>query len=550
MNEYLFTLWKSVESGPVRVEDMAQILHLSPKQTARYVKTWEREGWLSFTSGRGRGNVSKLTWLKNVEEVYEQELTTMIEEEPIEKSSKYLLMDWSPERKTRLLNHFQSKFGFKQTVYEIDQLIIPRKYPFHSLHPLDAVHVHLANLVATVYNRLVAIDERGGVEPEIAHSWNMTPTRLRLYLKKDVKFHDGSILTANDVVQCLENMRKQPQYANLWQPVERIRAVTPLVIDIDTPDGCSYTLQLLGTIIASIYKETDHGLVGTGPFYVAENSEVKTKLIAFKEHFQERPLLDEIEFIQVPKDYDFIYTSNLKKEPESTFVFKSHSGFGVVIMNANRNSDISRQEVRDYIHSVIAGHRHEVTGVYEKMVPNHASCLSHKKEPYPIPKVERPRFYAPLILMQRKWNEPMTNWLKEILEEAGVPIEVKRLTFKESVYEKTKQEEVDLYIHGEIFEMNETFSFYYFLKNGYSPLANILNNDLELKKHVDRYVQTPFEKWDELHEQMEKLLIEKSIMIPLYHQKKEIPFSNDIMNIQMKHFGYVDFSKLWVRPEI
>ncbi|WP_322090790.1 hypothetical protein [Caldifermentibacillus hisashii] len=49
---------------------------------------------------------------------------------------------------------------------------------------------------------------------------------------------------------------------------------------------------------------------------------------------------------------------------------------------------------------------------------------------------------------------------------------------------------------------------------------------------------------------MEKLLIEKSIMIPLYHQKKEIPFSNDIMNIQMKHFGYVDFSKLWVRPEI
>jgi len=550
MNEYLFTLWKSVESGPIRVEEMAQILHLSPKQTARYVKTWEKEGWLSFTSGRGRGNLSKLIWLKNVEEVYEQELTTMIEEEPIEKSSKYLLMNWSQERKTRLLNHFQSKFGFKQTVYEIDQLIIPRKYPFHSLHPLDAVHVHLANLVATVYNRLVAIDERGGVEPEIAHSWNMTPTRLRLYLKKDVKFHDGSILTANDVVQCLENMRKQPQYANLWQPVERIRAVTPLVIDIDTPNGCSYTLQLLGTIIASIYKETDHGLVGTGPFYVAENSEVKTKLIAFKEHFQERPLLDEIEFIQVPKDYDFIYTSNSKKEPESTFVFKSHSGFGVVIMNACRKSDISRQEVRDYIHSVIAGHRHEVTGVYEKMVPNHTSCLSRKKEPYPIPKVERPHFHAPLILMQRKWNEPMTNWLKEILEEAGVPIEVKWLTFEESIYENTKQEEVDLYIHGEIFEMNETFSFYYFLKNGYSPLSNILNNDPEFKKHMDMYIQTPFEKWGDLHEQMEKLLIEKSIMIPLYHQKKEIPFSNDIMNIQMKHFGYVDFSKLWVRPEI
>ncbi len=550
LNSYLFTLWRSVQSGPIRVQEIAEILNLSTKQTARYIKSWENEGWFTFTPGRGRGNVSQLKWLMNVEEVYEETLIKMIETEPIEESSKYLLMDWSPERKLRLMNRFQSKFGFQQNVQEKDRLIIPRKYPFTSFHPLDAVHVLIANLVATIYNRLVSIDEKGNVKSELAHSWDVSETNVRLYLKKDIKFHDGSLLTANDVVKCLEKMRQHPEYANLWEPVDKIVAVTSLIVDIDTPTGCSYILQLLGTMVASIYKETENGLVGTGPFYLAKNTEVKTKLLAFREHFQERPLLDEIEFIQVPKDYDTVYTTHATKEPESTVIVESNSGFGVVIMNACRDSDIRRQEVRDYIHWLIAKHRYQVAQISHKLEPNDASCLSLHKEVYPVPEALRPTFTGPIILMQRNWNEPLTNWLRELLIASDVPVKVKRLSFSESIYENTKHEEIDLYIHGEVFEMNESFSFYYFLKNGYSPLARILDADTELNEKLQEYTKTPFPHWEQLHREMEQKLIEKSLMIPLYHEKREIPFSKDIMNIQLKYFGYVDFSKLWVRPKI
>lgn len=550
MNEYLFTLWKSVESGHVRVEDIANLLHLSPKQTARYIKSWEQDGWLTFISGRGRGNMSKIIWQKDVEETYEQELIRMMDEEPIEKCSKFLLWDWSLERKKQLMDQFQSKFGFKQNIYEIDQLIIPRRYPFTSLHPLDAVHVYLANLVWTVYNRLVALDKEGNVEPEIAHSWDRSTTKLRLYLRKDVKFHDGSILTADDVVYCLEKMRQHSEYANLWEPVSQIKAITPLVVDIEMPGGCSYILQLLGTITSSIYKETNNQLYGTGPFYVEENNEKKTKLSAFKEYFRERPLLDEIEFIQVPKDYDMIYTSNIKQESHETNVVESNSGFGVVIMNPCRNSSTSRQAVCDYIHKVIANHRHEVNQIDDKLYANPISCLSYRKEADPVPDVECPHFDQPVVIMQQNMNEKLTNWLITILEEAGVPIEIKWLSFNESIYGNTKHEEIDLYIHGEIFDMNEIFSFYYFLKNGYSPLEKILAGDSQLKKLLDSYVNTPFREWSALHVQMESLLIRKSLMIPLYTQKRELPFSKELKNIQLKHFGYVDFSKLWVRPNI
>jgi MarR-like DNA-binding transcriptional regulator SgrR of sgrS sRNA len=98
--------------------------------------------------------------------------------------------------------------------------------------------------------------------------------------------------------------------------------------------------------------------------------------------------------------------------------------------------------------------------------------------------------------------------------------------------------------------MNQNFSFYQFLKNGYSPLANILKTDNTLTKYLNEYTHTPFHEWTALNLKVEKALLESSTMIPLYYEKRQIPFSVDLMNISIKHFGYVDFSKLWVRPQL
>lgn len=46
-------------------------------------------------------------------------------------------------------------------------------------------------------------------------------------------------------------------------------------------------------------------------------------------------------------------------------------------------------------------------------------------------------------------------------------------------------EQVDLFVHGEVFEMNQNFSYYQFLKNGYSPLANILKTDNTLNTYLN-----------------------------------------------------------------
>ena len=550
MDHYLLTLWNTVSSGNIKQEEIAEVLHLSPKQTTRNIQKWCTQGWLIFTPGKGRGNVSKLQWMKDVEEIYEEQLMKMIEDESVEISSKYLLFDWSKDSKLRLMNKFRSKLGYVQKANEIDKLIIPRRYPLLTMHPLKAAEIHSANMVVNVFNRLVTVDEKGVIYPELAHSWDECSTKLRLYLKKDVKFHDGSILIAEDVVDCLEKLRRDVHFQDLWEPVKEIKVVAPLIIDIYFPDGCSYCLQMLGTINSSIYKENKNQVFGTGAFYAENNHDLKTTLFAFKDYFQERPLLDEVEFVQVPKDFDIVYRSSTQEEAKDTVEVESDSGFGVVIMNTFRKSDIQRKEVRDYLHYIISKHRHDIVRVHSRAMPNYKSCLIGQDQSYSVPKVKCPNFTGTLIMKLVNHTEQTTQWLKEILDAEGVPVEIKWISFEDSVTNSEENQQIDLFIHGEVFEMNQNFSFYQFLKNGYSPLANILKTDNTLTKYLNEYALTPFPEWTALNLKVEKALLESSTMIPLYYEKRQIPFSVDLMNISIKHFGYVDFSKLWVRPQL
>ena len=550
MDKKLLTLWNSVSSGIIKQEDLAEVLQLSSKQSTRYMQKWTNQGWLIFTSGKGRGNVSSLQWLKNIEEIYEEKLMQIIDEEPVETSSKFLLFDWSKDSKIRLMNKFHSKFGYVQSTNDADKLIIPLRHLLLTMHPLEAADVQSANMVANIFNRLVSVDAKGFISPELAHSWDETPSKLRLYLKKDIKFHDGSVLTSDDVVNCLEKLRHHPYFQDLWKPVEDIKIVAPLIIDISFPNGCSYCLQMLGTINASIYKENKGHVFGTGSFYSANNDEQKTTLKAFKDYFQERPLLDVVEFIQVPKDFDIVYRSAKQDAKNSTFQVESDSGFGVVIMNTFRQSAIQRKEVRDYLHYVIAKYRHEINQVHSRAMPNHKSCLIGQDQNYVVPQIERPHFDKPIVVKIVNYTENTTMWMKDIFEKEGVPVELIWLSFGDMINNESKNQEVDLFIHGEVFEMNQNFSFYYFLKNGYSPLANIIKTNATLTRLLDEYVHTPFEDWTSLNLKVERTLLESSIMIPLYYEKRQIPFSADLMNIRIKHFGYVDFSKLWVRPNI
>jgi ABC-type dipeptide transport system, periplasmic component len=80
------------------------------------------------------------------------------------------------------------------------------------------------NAIQPIFARLVAIDEKGNPVPDLAEKWEVSPDNLTYtyHLRKNVKFSDGSPVTADDVAFTL-TLLDDPQY-------------TSSVIDISTAE--------------------------------------------------------------------------------------------------------------------------------------------------------------------------------------------------------------------------------------------------------------------------------------------------------------------------
>jgi peptide/nickel transport system substrate-binding protein len=80
-----------------------------------------------------------------------------------------------------------------------------------TLDPHSQNHATTISIMQHAYEPLVRYDKKFQVEPCLATKWEqVSPTQWRFQLRKNVKFHDGSPFTADDVVFSYERI-KQPQ---------------------------------------------------------------------------------------------------------------------------------------------------------------------------------------------------------------------------------------------------------------------------------------------------------------------------------------------------
>src|SRR5471032_1958305 len=70
-----------------------------------------------------------------------------------------------------------------------------------TLDPHSQNHATTNGIMQHVYEGLVRYDKKFGVEPSLATSWKeIAPNQIRFNLRKGVKFQDGTLFTADDVV--------------------------------------------------------------------------------------------------------------------------------------------------------------------------------------------------------------------------------------------------------------------------------------------------------------------------------------------------------------
>ncbi len=136
-----------------------------------------------------------------------------------------------------------------------------------------------------LYEGLVTIDKNYDPAPQLAERWTTSPDgkTYTFQLRKGVKFHDGSAMTAEDVVASVERFLEQsPRKADLSM-IASVRAVDAGTVQIALKQQSAAFLPLLaypGPAVAIMPKKLIQGVpagklpqksaIGTGPYQLVE----------------------------------------------------------------------------------------------------------------------------------------------------------------------------------------------------------------------------------------------------------------------------------------
>ena len=162
------------------------------------------------------------------------------------------------------------------------------------------------------YNTLFSREKDGTIVPELAESYEYKNDKeLDIVLKKGVKFHDGSELTADDVIFSIERMKEKPGAGVMVEEIDKVEKVNDYEIKILLKNPSSPLLfnlaHPLTSILSKKYVEAGNDIsiapMGTGAYkLVAYNDGEKIEMEAFQDYFEGAPKIQKLIVKSIPED--------------------------------------------------------------------------------------------------------------------------------------------------------------------------------------------------------------------------------------------------------
>ena len=173
--------------------------------------------------------------------------------------------------------------------------------------------VNRLSLIFSVYEALVKRDQAGAYQPSLAEAWDVEEDgrTWTFHLRKDVMFHNGNFLSAEDVVATLGRVLDpaiggsfgtQGVYLSYLENA-KISAIDKMTVRIVTAEPMADLLDLLVAMPVSPAGELDKlpdEYMGSGPYKIVEQNTDRTVLKAFDEYWGKAPEYRAIQWIAEP----------------------------------------------------------------------------------------------------------------------------------------------------------------------------------------------------------------------------------------------------------
>ena len=175
-----------------------------------------------------------------------------------------------------------------------------------SLDPHKSVAAGTKEVLFNIYEGLVKPDEEGNYTDAVAKSHEISEDG-KVYtfaLRENVKFHDGTVVTVQDVKYSIErcagiNGDGTPLVA-AFSNVEKVECPDDKTVQITLKEpDTEFLAYLIVAVVPEHAKDLDKQPVGTGPFcYVSRSPQENIKIEKYKEYWdtEHQAYLDEVTF--------------------------------------------------------------------------------------------------------------------------------------------------------------------------------------------------------------------------------------------------------------
>lgn len=158
-----------------------------------------------------------------------------------------------------------------------DKIIVGIEHFPRTLDPRFVMDTYGVRIAALVFSGLTRIDDKLEIVPDVAESWQIVnPTEIRFKIRGGIRFHDGSVLTADDVLATYRFIQKTPRsvYNKELNRIEGFHTFsdTEFSIRLKQPYAPLLDLLQIGILPKRLAQKdtlTSSEFIGCGPYKLA-----------------------------------------------------------------------------------------------------------------------------------------------------------------------------------------------------------------------------------------------------------------------------------------
>ena len=187
-----------------------------------------------------------------------------------------------------------------------------------TINPYEKLNFHNSRL-NMVYESLIQTDNSLQFQPNLVTSFGqLDEKRWQLSIKQNIKFHDGSDLTPQLVIENFNQLKNHRNFKEILQNIKSIQSnpenANQIIFELNTPDPI-FLQKLTLVPISSTTKDNDFAnnpnqSFGTGPYKLQTYAPSLTKLELFDEYHSSKPFFQTLTLTAINNNFNRIQHGN------------------------------------------------------------------------------------------------------------------------------------------------------------------------------------------------------------------------------------------------